>query len=270
MKWGNDRRVRPAARPAYGRPTPPPSKRRSGPHITINARALVALILVVMVTAWWWQFFRVARVTVSGSRLYSSGLVTNEVNQELSSHPLWHNLTILDTRALRRDILSTGPQLADVTIRRQWPAGLNLIVTERKPNLIWSTGGKRYLLDGQGVIITPAGDDNGSKLVTVEDTTGLGVKVGQKVVPAAFVAFCGELINQVPAQTGLAIKELQVPETTSEVYLMTPTYYIKFDTTRSATSEVGDLVRVLAQLKRQNKSPAQYIDLRVEDRAYYQ
>lgn len=268
MKWGSDRRVRPAARPVYGRPTPPPAKRRAGPRITINARALVALILVVMAAAWWWQFFRVAHVTVEGSQRYSSSVVTSQVDKELASHPLWHNLTILDTRALRRDILATQPQLADVAIRRQWPSRLDLVVTERQPNLIWSTAGKSYLLDGQGVIITPAGGDN-PKLVTVEDTTGLTVRLGQKVVPASFVAFCAVLINQVPAQTGLAIKGLQVPETTSEVYLMTPTYYIKFDTTRSATSEVGDLVRVLAELKRENKSPAQYIDLRIENRAYY-
>ncbi len=227
------------------------------------------MIILVVALGWWWQFFRVSSVTVAGSWYYSPDLVTRATQSELRSHWWWRNLTIIDTRALRRELLTSQTQLGDVAIDRRWPTGLKVSVTERQPNLIWQTGGQSYLLDDQGFIILPLADRK-LKLVAVEDTTNLPVKLGARVVPPSFVGFCLDLIGLVPKQTGLSITGLQLPETTTEVDIVTSGgYLVKFDTTRSASGEVGDLVRVLAQLKLQNQKPSQYIDLRIENRAYY-
>lgn len=264
----SSRQVRSAGRPSFARPQAP-AKRQRGPRITINVRAVVAVIILMIGVGWWWQFFRVSKVTVTGNWHYAPQLVQAAALSELGTHWWGHNLTTIDTRALRRELLGSQTQLSDVAITRQWPGELKLSVTERQPNLIWQTGGQTYLLDNQGVIILPLKNSN-LKLVTVEDTTNLPAKAGDRVVPASFVSFCLALINLMPKQTGLSITKLQVPETTSEVYAVTNAgYSVKFDTSRSVSGEVGDLVRVLAQLKSQNQKPSQYIDLRIENRAYY-
>ena len=106
-------------------------------------------------------------------------------------------------------------------------------------------------------------------MATVIDTANIPVKPGDRVAPGRFVRFTQDIADGLPSQTGLRIENFQVPESTSEVYVKTDKgYLIKFDTTRSALEQLKDLALVIKNLN--GKVPAQYIDLRVAGRAYYQ
>ena len=110
----------------------------------------------------------------------------------------------------------------------------------------------------------------GLTLPVVEESTNLPVKIGDRVVPASFIGFCSGLIETLPKKSGLQITGMRVPDTTSELYVVTNRgYYLKFDTTRSSSEQVGDLKIVLDTLARQKKTPAEYIDLRIAGKAYY-
>lgn len=262
------RQVKPGNRPAiYGRPQPV-RKRSSRPEIKLNLRATLSLIGLALIITWWWRAFRLSTVTISGSHNYSSSLISSEVQAELHRHWWWRNLTLVDTANLQKQLLAAEPQLASVAISRHWPHQLILQVTERKPNLGWQTGDKTYLLSQEGIIVAPA-QDSKLKLPVVEDTTNLPVKLGDQVAPAGFVAFTLEA-DRLLAQQGYQVTNLKIPVTTNEVDIYTNKgYFIKFDTTRSIVGEMGDLSQVLTLLKSQNKTPSQYIDLRIDGSAYY-
>jgi cell division protein FtsQ len=267
MRYDNRRVSRPARPSIYGRPKPP-ARRRSLPELKLNWRSLVGLALALGLTIWWWRTFKITNIQVDGARSYPAELVSSATREQLARHWWWKNLLLLDTRGLQKRLLATQPQLTEANISRHWPRTVLLKVTERQPNMTWRTGGKTYLLSGDGVIAAEAGDIGG-RLPVVEDTTNLPVKAGDKVVPAKFVSFCLELVGSLPKQ-GVQITGLKIPESTTEVFVVTnQNYYIKFDTERSASAEVGDLSRVLAQLKSQNKKPTEYVDLRIEGKAYY-
>ncbi|HSX14404.1 MAG TPA: FtsQ-type POTRA domain-containing protein [Candidatus Saccharimonadales bacterium] len=264
----SNRRVQKVSRPGgFDRPTSYRPK-RTKTELKINLRSLIAVVLTLALIWGWWRTLAIKKVVVEGSRYYQAQLVSDAVSDQLHKHWWWHNLTLLDTRRLQKAILASQPQLSDVAISRRWPSGVNLKVTERQPNLAWQSGGQTYLLSGEGIVAAQAGGGDLS-LPVVEDTTNLPVKLGAQVVPARFIAFTLELINLLPKQ-GLQVTNLKVPATTTEVYAGTNQgYYVKFDTTRSAQAEVGDLAKVLNLLKSQNKKPSEYIDLRIEDKAYY-
>jgi cell division septal protein FtsQ len=176
------------------------------------------------------------------------------------------NLLTVNTRRMGESMLSAEPRLKDVAIKRAWPDGLNIKVTTKHPALVWQSGEQRFVLDSDGTLI---GYGDQIKLTVVVDTTGLPVKVGDRVVPAKFVQFCTSMAAGLP-RLGIKVVSMAVFDTTSEVEIKTDKgYVLKLDTTRDAASQLQDLESVLMTLSKLRKVPQEYIDLRVERKAYY-
>jgi cell division septal protein FtsQ len=228
----------------------------------------VAIVVVVgLVEAY--RAVTVDRVLVSNNNGAADSQLTTLVHEELSSHLLWQNLVTIDTGGMSNQMLDNDYGLATVVITRQWPHTLIVNATNRQPSYIWKTGESQYLLDSSGGIIGPAPAGEKS-LIVIEDESGLAVKVGERVVSDSYISFCTTLLSAFP-KTGLKAGELQVPATTQEVDVKTTSNYIvKFDTTRSAGAQLGDLIVALKQLSNMHKTPGQYIDVRISGRAYWQ
>jgi cell division septal protein FtsQ len=159
------------------------------------------------------------------------------------------------------------PRIKSVTVKKTFPSTITVTIVERQPGVVWVSAGENWEVDIEGIIIGAAGSKK--PMATVLDTANIPVKPGDRVAPSRFVQFTQDIADSLPAKTGLAIENFQVPESTSEVYVKTSKgYSIKFDTTRSAADQLNDLVLVIKNLN--GKVPGQYIDLRVAGRAYYQ
>jgi hypothetical protein len=107
-------------------------------------------------------------------------------------------------------------------------------------------------------------------LVLVEDQSGLPLKPGTAALPSADVAFITELVGQLKAK-GLTPSAVVLPKGTSEldVRIKGSAYLIKFNLRGDARAEAGAFLAVKRHLEREKKTPASYIDVRVENRAYY-
>lgn len=262
----NPRRVVRPSRPVYSRGST--NIRRSFRLPAWNWRLVGTVSGAVILVVAWSMTFSVQQVVVTGAGSVPRERLVREAQDEIRQHLGWGNLTLLDTDALASRIKQREPLLSGVTVLRTWPHTVTVKVEERTPGMIWATGEQRYLIDSEGVVVGAAGQGSTS-LATVVDSTNLSVKVGDRVVASSFISYIAELRTLMPA-TKLGIKSLQVPETTTEVFVTTDRgYVVKFDTTRSAASGVQALVRVQAELARVGKTPAEYIDLRIENRAYY-
>ena len=263
--------VRQPGRPQYGRPSPPPRQRRPvriGQTTSTLRRLpwrLISLVGGILLLVWFiWSLFTIKSVEVTTPTQGDN--VKSEVQTLLDKSITQGNLLTLDTTKLTTSLIAADPQLKAVVIHRQWPHSISVVVTEKQPALAWSTGNQNYLLDRDGTVIGTL--PPGSTLPTVVDGSNLPVQKGQQVVTASFVSFSNELLADLP-QTGLKVTGLRVQDTTFDLYVQTNKgYQLIFDTTRPAADEVADLKTVEKTLGA--KVPAQYIDMRIAGKAYYQ
>ena len=210
--------------------------------------------------------FSLEQINVQGTKNLEEAQVARLAGDILKTNPFGFNLLTLSDRRLERVLLVREPQLATVNVKRQWPHALLLEVSEKELVIEWTTGSKKYLVDAGGSVV---GEGEHSQLLPVTDQTGLPVRIGDRVVPSRFVVFCQELVQQ-RGLADLEIKQVEIAISTSEVSVHTQyPYVIRFDTTRGAQAQLRDLAKVQQELKRQAKSPGEYIDLRVAGKAYY-
>jgi cell division septal protein FtsQ len=264
-------------RPSYGTGYPRrrdrrdarPEWRRRLPRVRINmvkwaAIGVVLLIGLVMLS----RATRLQEVRVSGTQLLDAGQVQRQAQQGIDKQWFGRNTLLLNGGGVVDFIKAGEPGIKQAVVKRRGWHAVEVVVVERQPSLNWKSSGTVYLLDVDGTVIGPS-TERYAQLPVVNDSSNLPVKAGERVAPASFVTFCKEFIAGL-SSAGLQAAEVTVPETTSEVQIKTNKGYIlKLDTTRSAAGELGDLKAVLAELGKAKKSPAEYIDLRIEHKAYY-
>jgi cell division protein FtsQ len=82
----------------------------------------------------------------------------------------------LDLRQLRRQVKAM-PWVAEARVERAWPAGLNVMVTERAPLARW---GSESLLDTHGVIFTPRPSEIPTDLPQLDGPEAMAAEVLQR------------------------------------------------------------------------------------------
>lgn len=276
---------RSATRPSYTRNSPSrvprrPQRKRSGgfklalPNLNLPAiqtswirwAALSVLVLGILVVVA--QATKLNKVEVQGNKNLTSIHITQLAEEATTKQWFGRNTVLLNTGAIGSYLEEQEPAIKQAKVRRSGLQGVKISVTERQPSLNWKSNNSVYLLDTDGTVIGPSVGEY-IKLPTVIDSTNLPVKEGSRVAPASFVAFCVGFIARLP-EAGLVAESITVPETTSELTIKTTKgYSIKLDTTRSIESTVTALKTVQAELTRSKKTPKEYIDLRIESKAYY-
>lgn len=225
----------------------------------------VILAAVIVLIFWAFGSTLISRVNVTGTTNLQAKDVEHLVRAQISRNPWYANYFTVGGLNLNRTLPEQEPRIKTVSVSKQFPSTINVKVVERQPGVVWVSAGENWEIDIEGVVIGAASN---KPMATVLDTANIPVKPGDRVAPSRFVRFVQAIADTLPSQTNLKIENFKVPESTSEVYVTTNKgYIIKFDTTRSAAEQLRDLAIVLRNLG--GKTPSQYIDLRVEGRAYY-
>ncbi|HUC87348.1 MAG TPA: FtsQ-type POTRA domain-containing protein [Candidatus Saccharimonadales bacterium] len=254
--------VRPRPKNRWQRPSLPVIK-----VAWLRLALLVIAALVVLIGGG--RLTSLHHLQIKGTHTLTQARVTQLVNANLRKQWFGHNVLLVNTGSLASYLEQSDLSIKQATIQRKLPHTLVVTIQERQPALNWKTEGIVYLLDSNATVIGPT-IGSYAKLPTVTDSSNLPVKVGNRVAPTQFVSFCVSLVALLPS-TGYAIQQMTVPVSTSEVYVTTTSgLTLKFDTTRSAAGEVTDLKAVQAELQAAGKTPTQYIDLRIPNKAYYQ
>jgi hypothetical protein len=123
------------------------------------------------------------------------------------------------------------------------------------------------LLGGQSAVTL-----NHPGLPVVVDQSGLSVKVNHPVLTADNVSFVQIVAAELAAKQ-YTISAMSLPATSSEldVQLAGQPYFVKFNLqTNDAREQAGTFLATINQLHSQNITPAKYVDVRVDGRAYYQ
>lgn len=213
--------------------------------------------------------FDIHHIKVVGAKTVPAQSVSDSLNKILDSSLFGRNTILLSTDKLSKQLMDQDKQLGQVKIGRDFINGLVVTITEETPSLGWQSGSSVFVLSSDGRAIALADKADGTMPIVV-DSANIPVKIGQKVVPIEFINFVQIIVKGLHAQK-IDFLQLSVPpESIGELYVQTKTgYKIKFDTSRDGAGQLSDLKAVLSSLSTQKKLPTEYIDLRIEGRAFY-
>ncbi len=186
------------------------------------------------------------------------------------------NKITIDTTSIAAELKRQFPELENVSVVLPlFGRKPVLYVQPARPVLLCKTmDGGVYVLDASGRALMNASQADGIErlgLQVVEDQSGLPVTLGSVLLPSDNVAFITEVIGQFKAK-GFALSGVALPKGASQldVRLDGLAYTVKFNLRGDARAEVGSYLAVKAYLEREHKTPGSYVDVRVDNRAYYQ
>lgn len=245
-------------------PKPKRSPKRRLVHAIRVTTALLATGLILAGVAWTGLTHTVQNVEIRGLASDRTALgesLADRVGSEFGGT----NLFLLDTTEVTEKLSQEfRVELASTTVQRGWASRSLIVSVElREPALNWSTRGAAYVLDQEGVVISHEAEAN---LLLVQDRSNLPIEIGQKIVPSDFVTFVNTVVRLLPKSAGLTPTALSVRDTTSELFVNVGRgFFVRFDTTHSAESQIENVVAILKQARVVND----YIDVRIPHKAYY-
>ena len=107
-------------------------------------------------------------------------------------------------------------------------------------------------------------------LVVAEDQTGLPVTLGKTALPSINVQFISDVLVEMQAKK-VAVTGVVLPKATNEVDLRVAgvPYLVKFNLRGDARAEAGTYLATKQYLESRGKTPGEYVDVRVDGKAYY-
>jgi len=254
--------------------------RRNPSKISLRKRLQYVFIVVVVIVLTSLTLQLSSKVTVipvgsASSQLFlQDSKVYAEAAQKQFSSPLDRNKVTVDATKISTNLQKQFPELKVVSVTL--PVFGNrpkLYVQPATPTLILVTKNGTFILDSSGralMNINQVPKAHELKIPAITDQSGLSIQTGQVALPQTTVAFITELVGQVQAK-GISIASLTLPQGTNELYLKAngTGYQVKFNLHGDAREEAGAYLAVKQYLEGQKKTPGQYIDVRVENKAYY-
>lgn len=140
------------------------------------------------------------------------------------------------------------------------------------PVFILATTHGSYYVNDKGMPLVRVSDvqKQPENISVVTDETGLPIKVGKQVLTTDTVRFISRLLEQLNA-TKTPYEAITLPLEANEVQvkLAGAPYIGRFNSLQDARIQVGTFLAVKQRLKGKGETPKEYIDVRVEERAYY-
>jgi hypothetical protein len=170
-------------------------------------------------------------------------------------------------------------------LQKQFPEVANAIITVplvghrpvvhiavSSPAFILATKNGAYYIssDGKPLVRVSEVANPLSNIATVTDETSLPATVGQQVLPTDTVSFISSVIKQLQA-TKTPIQSITLPLEANElqVRIVGLPYAVRYNTLGDPKIETGTFLAVKKRLEGSGETPKEYIDVRVEERAYY-
>lgn len=245
----------------YGRspgiylPTPKPKKTFKFPF-----RAVRIFFLLVIFAGFFYLFFLspaflINKVNVKGT----SNLEIINITQTAYNKNLW----LYNKKKFEEELLKFA-EISEVKITRWPPKTLKIQILEKKEGILWLTQGRLYLLSENGFVIKEVIESESTKnLPKVMDAKNVPVILGKQLLTDAFVKFIKELLAQFNQRTGLKLVEINVPESTFEIWVKTETIYLKMDPQGDLAIQLDYFIKAWEQKKDEIK---EYVDLTTWDK----
>lgn len=180
----------------------------------------------------------------------------------------------VDTGQVAEAIKKQFPELEEVSVALPLTGHTPLVyIQPAQPALLLKSAGDILVISDSGRVLAVSPSLTRLTklgLTVVEDQSGLALRPGADALPGSDIAFITEVVGQLKAKK-VAITALTLPAGASglDVRLKDEPYIVKFNLRGEARAEVGTYLAVRSYLKRTRQTPASYIDVRVDNKAYY-
>lgn len=208
------------------------------------------------------------------SALQDVSVYQNTVAGMLNSSLLNRSKLTMSSDKIARDLQSKFPELGEVVVTIPLLSRRPIVeIQPAQPVLVLSSSNGTYVIDDSGQAILTTNQLKSSFLDTlpmVRDETGLDMQIGSHVLPIDTVVFIRELALQFNAR-GERIDSFILPAVANEVHIRPSgtNYYIKSNTEADARIQAGTYFALKNTLEGEGVAVQEYIDVRVEERAFY-
>jgi cell division septal protein FtsQ len=223
----------------------------------------IFIVALFGLIAWWIfysQFFKIKNIEISGT-------VNDSIKKEIDSFK-GKNIFLFVVGQKDKELASRQSSIEKINIVKGIPDTLKVEVLVRKPIIRWKSKDAIYFIDEKGIAFnleSPTDGDN--KLPLVSDSRNLDVKVGGRIVTKEFVDFVNDLAVKIPEKIKKEVAEYIVDETTLHLEVkFRDSYKVFFDTTANLDDQIYLLAKII---EKHDSEITDYVDLRVEGRAYY-
>lgn len=245
---------------------------RSG-LILVSIVAIVCLVEILSLST----SPRMVIVGSSASRYALRSVDTYQfaATKALKSSLLNHNKITVNTDGVSSSLEQQFPELANVTITLPLLGHRPVIyIQSTEPAFILHTTSGSFVVGDSGramLLASQLPDQATAALPVITDQTGNKASLGQAVLAVSQVSFIKTVLAELSARQ-VPVSGLQLPNSSNEldVYPTGQAYFVKFNMQQAdPRQQVGSYLAVRATLTKQNITPAKYVDVRVEGRAYY-
>ncbi len=131
-----------------------------------------------------------------------------------------------------------------------------------------------FYVDGSGKVLARASDVTQNQLPNipvVHDETGLPAELGKAVIPESEAIFLKKLGLQLKAEN-INVESVTLPQSAAneaDVRVAGQKYYLKFFILSDPRQAVGSYLAIKSKLDAEHIIPAEYIDLRVDEKVFY-
>lgn len=184
-----------------------------------------------------------------------------------------NNKLSINTVKLSNQMLAAFPELETVTVAIPLVAQRPIVyVSYTQPALIIHNQSGSFVLDTEGkVLVATNSEAINLGLPSVTDQSSLVLALNRQVLSSGDVTFIRDVVAGLKAKQ-IVIRDMSLPSASSEldVSVLGKPYFIKFNLhAKSAREQVGTYLAVQGHLQDTGVTPAKYIDVRVDGRAYY-
>ena len=264
------------------------SKSRQRPSFITGVKArvrhiptLIAGLLILASVLWAMSLSPKPRVTVVNEQNAASKAILRPPSEYqaaatklLQQSVLTRNKLTLDTSDIERSLQEQFSEITSVAVVLPIISRTPVVYVQiAEPILALESGQNTFVIDEKGRALINAaevGDLASLNLIPVKDAAQLAIQPGSQVLTGHDVQFMRTIRDQL-SEKGLKVARMELPARASEiyVYLEGKPYYIKFTTTDDPLQQVGTFFALDKQLAGKKVAPAEYVDVRVAERAYY-
>lgn len=253
-------------------------QRRARERTLYKRRILAAVIVVATLTVLYGLRVRsLTLVTDKRIRNIDTSVYHERIDSYLTNKVVLRQSWLVDDAQLQEYVQSKYPEVERIIASSPSLVGgeLHVDIAFREPHYIWKTASGIQYIDDTGVLFSDNvyGSIDVATLPVVEDQSSAGFEDGSAVLSSHVAEYIAYVYANVPDLFAVdsTITSVILPPKAREINVKVSTvpYAIKLSTERGIEEQVTELGELITYLNEVGTQPAEYVDVRVENKAFY-
>ncbi|MFH1181183.1 MAG: FtsQ-type POTRA domain-containing protein [bacterium] len=219
------------------------------------------------------SLFQVKEIKISGGEEIKISDLKNIISRQIDKRVLFfptRSLFLLNSRKMEKDVLEVFPLIAEINIRRVFPATAEVAIKERKATAFFEFAGREFFLDKEGVVFKEKDMSEGEYLKISGIVLDQMPNLGDKIISGDLLESILKIESQLKESIKIFPKEVFLAAGDRLNVKINEGWEIYFDPQKDLDWQTAKLAALLEseipQAKRKNLG---YIDLRFGNLAPY-